>query len=93
MILLVQKKLSYQQFIAIKKFLGISGMGLGFSEKENELVWYVLFIIFVPYAMLPLPLRWCMIFGCLSALCHIIILIVDGVTKNVKYFLFLFIFS
>jgi adenylate cyclase 8 len=36
-------------------------------------VWYILFILFVPYAMLPLPLKWCMIGGTLTATTHIII--------------------
>lgn len=48
------------------------GEGIGFAEREY-LVWYVLFILFVPYAMLPLPLKWCMIGGTLTAITHIII--------------------
>lgn len=35
-------------------------------------MWYVLFIVFVTYAMLPLPLRCCIIAGCTTALLHII---------------------
>ncbi|XP_066141819.1 adenylate cyclase type 8 [Euwallacea fornicatus] len=49
--------------------------GIGFGLKEG-LVWYVLFIVFVSYAMLPLPLRWCIIAGCISALSHVILVIV-----------------
>lgn len=45
---------------------------MGFAEREY-LIWYVLFIIFVPYAMLPLPLKWCMIAGSVSAICHLIV--------------------
>ncbi|XP_049822606.1 adenylyl cyclase 78C isoform X2 [Aethina tumida] len=56
--------------LTLQSFLG---QGIGFSEKE-DLVWYILFIVFVPYAMLPLPLRWCMIAGCLSATGHVIII-------------------
>ncbi|RZC39563.1 Guanylate cyc domain containing protein, partial [Asbolus verrucosus] len=52
------------------------GDGFGFDIKE-DLVWYVLFTVFVPYAMLPLPLRWCMIAGCLSAVGHIIVISVE----------------
>jgi adenylate cyclase 8 len=48
------------------------GEGIGFAEREY-LVWYILFILFVPYAMLPLPLKWCMIGGTLTAITHIII--------------------
>lgn len=40
---------------------------------KEDLVWYVLFTIFVPFAMLPLPLRWCMLAGFLSAISHIIV--------------------
>lgn len=53
-------------------FSGFIGRGLGFDMKE-DLVWYVLFTIFVPFAMLPLPLRWCMLAGFLSAISHIIV--------------------
>lgn len=36
-------------------------------------IWYFLFILFVPYAMLPLPLRWCMIAGTVSASGHVLV--------------------
>ncbi|KAJ8920882.1 hypothetical protein NQ315_015675 [Exocentrus adspersus] len=52
------------------------GRGVGFEIKE-DLVWYVLFTIFVPYAMLPLPLRWCMIAGSLSSVGHIIVISIE----------------
>ncbi|XP_037049946.1 adenylyl cyclase 78C isoform X2 [Bradysia coprophila] len=52
---------------------GFIGEGVGFSDREY-LVWYVLFIVFVPYAMLPLPLKWCMIAGIVSAACHLIVI-------------------
>uniref|UniRef100_A0A182M977 adenylate cyclase n=1 Tax=Anopheles culicifacies TaxID=139723 RepID=A0A182M977_9DIPT len=51
---------------------GFLGEGLGFAEREY-LIWYVLFIIFVPYAMLPLPLKWCMIAGSMTAICHLLV--------------------
>ncbi|KAK5646054.1 hypothetical protein RI129_004518 [Pyrocoelia pectoralis] len=51
---------------------GFFGKALGFNETQN-LVWYILFIIFVPYAMLPLPLLWCMIAGCITSVAHIIV--------------------
>ncbi|XP_058823589.1 adenylyl cyclase 78C [Topomyia yanbarensis] len=51
---------------------GFIGEGMGFAEREY-LIWYVLFIIFVPYAMLPLPLKWCMIAGSVTAICHLIV--------------------
>lgn len=52
---------------------GFLGEGLGFADSE-DLVWYILFIIFVPYAMLPLPLKWCMIAGSVSAICHLTVI-------------------
>jgi adenylate cyclase 8 len=51
---------------------GFVGNGIGFAEREY-LVWYILFTLFVPYAMLPLPLKWCMIGGTITAITHIII--------------------
>ncbi|KAB0798774.1 hypothetical protein PPYR_06654 [Photinus pyralis] len=51
---------------------GFFGKALGFNETQ-DLVWYILFIIFVPYAMLPLPLLWCMIAGCITSVGHIIV--------------------
>lgn len=71
------------------------GEGVGFSEREY-LVWYVLFIVFVPYAMLPLPLKWCMIAGIVSAACHLIVISIvkfqrtDSVSVHNKYLLVVF---
>jgi hypothetical protein len=50
---------------------GFLGDGVGFAEREY-LVWYILFTLFVPYAMLPLPLKWCMVGGTITALSHIV---------------------
>ncbi len=44
-------------------------------------MWYILFILFVPYAMLPLPLKWCMIGGILTATTHIIITTLEKVQE------------
>lgn len=60
---------------------GFLGGGIGFANREN-LVWYVLFIIFVPYAMLPLPLKWCMIAGSVSAMSHLIVITIMKVTSR-----------
>lgn len=49
--------------------------------SREYLVWYVLFIVFVTYAMLPLPLRWCILAGCSTALLHILI---TSYTKSSK---------
>jgi hypothetical protein len=53
---------------------GISGQGIGFKDNECgvQLAWYFLFIIFVTYTMLPLPLRTCMILGCSTATIHVL---------------------
>ena len=53
---------------------------------EDYLVWYVLFIIFVTYAMLPLQLRWCMSTGLLTAMVHIIIVAAFRQQDEVKIF-------
>lgn len=66
--LLIKKSLTFEF-----DFVGFFGNGLGFCKKE-DLVWYLLFTIFVPYAMLPLPLRWCMIAGCMSSVGHILLI-------------------
>ncbi|CAH2099493.1 unnamed protein product [Euphydryas editha] len=49
----------------------LSGQGIGFHEPQNQ-VWYMLFIIFVPYAMLPLSLGWCIVIGLLSSMSHVL---------------------
>lgn len=53
---------------------GIFGESIGFDSTENriQLVWYFLFIIFVTYTMLPLPLRTCMTLGCSTATLHVL---------------------
>lgn len=56
---------------------GFVGEGLGFAKREY-LVWYILFIVFVPYAMLPLPLKWCLVCGSVCAISH---LVVTSITK------------
>ncbi|XP_038208484.1 adenylyl cyclase 78C [Zerene cesonia] len=55
---------------------GLSGQGIGFQAPENQ-VWYMLFIIFVPYAMLPLSLGWCIVIGLLSSVSHVLATAVD----------------
>ncbi|CAH2069032.1 unnamed protein product, partial [Iphiclides podalirius] len=63
---------------------GLSGQGIGFQAPENQ-VWYMLFIIFVPYAMLPLSLGWCIVIGLLSSLSHVLataVVIKDIMDKN-----------
>lgn len=43
---------------------GLLNLALGFTSM---MVWYMLFVIFVPYAMLPLSLKWCIACGFISA--------------------------
>ncbi|XP_061708848.1 adenylyl cyclase 78C-like isoform X3 [Cydia pomonella] len=50
---------------------GLSGAGIGFESAEHQ-VWYMLFIVFVPYAMLPLSLGWCMVVGLLASMAHLL---------------------
>lgn len=54
-------------------FAGFFGQCVGFAEREC-MVWYILFIIFVPYAMLPAPLKFCMIGGSISGIAHLIVI-------------------
>lgn len=61
-------------------FKGFVWESYGHGSREY-LVWYVLFIVFVTYAMLPLPLRWCILAGCSTALLHILI---TSYTKSSK---------
>ena len=64
--------MTHQITFCIIFYPGFVGEGIGFAEREY-LVWYILFTLFVPYAMLPLPLKWCMIGGTITALTHLII--------------------
>ncbi|XP_014244187.1 adenylate cyclase type 8-like isoform X2 [Cimex lectularius] len=50
---------------------GLWGKCFGFSPPEY-LVWYILFIIFVTYAMLPLPLRWSIAAGMVTSIVHVL---------------------
>lgn len=77
-------RLTIERAKIIVVVVGFVGYGFGFTVKE-DLVWYVLFTVFVPYAMLPLPLRWCMIAGCLSAVGHIIVISVELFDKDYNY--------
>ena len=38
------------------------------------MVWYNMFIIFVMYCMLPVPVKWCTVCCLLTAIIHIIVL-------------------
>ncbi|XP_076661439.1 adenylyl cyclase 78C isoform X2 [Halictus rubicundus] len=51
---------------------GFIGAGLDFASQQR-LMWYILFVVYAPYAMLPLPLRWCVLAGYGTALTHMIL--------------------
>lgn len=68
--MLVISKSSFMTFY-FEMHLGFLAESLGFATTTN-LVWYVLFTIFAPYSMLPLPLMWCAIGGILTGLLHTI---------------------
>jgi hypothetical protein len=36
-------------------------------------VWHILFIVFVTYAMMPLPLRWCVACGSISSIIDLVL--------------------
>ncbi|XP_014274683.1 adenylyl cyclase 78C isoform X2 [Halyomorpha halys] len=57
---------------AVLNIQGLLGKCYGFSPPEY-LIWYVLFIIFVTYSMLPLPLRWSITSGSVTSILHTII--------------------
>ena len=77
-------RLTIERAKIIVVVVGFVGYGFGFTVKE-DLVWYVLFTVFVPYAMLPLPFRCCMIAGGLSAVGHIIVISVELFDKDYNY--------
>lgn len=73
-------------------WVGFVGECVGFADKEC-MVWYMLFIIFVPYAMLPLPLVYCMVGGTVSGVAHIIVMTIEKLQKtNVRHQFFSSIF-
>lgn len=49
--------------------------GLDFSTQQR-LTWYILLIVYAPYAMLPLPLRWCVLAGFGTAFTHIFMAVI-----------------
>ncbi|XP_076228761.1 adenylyl cyclase 78C isoform X2 [Nomia melanderi] len=51
---------------------GFIGAGLDFPSQQR-LMWYILFVVYAPYAMLPLPLRWCVLAGYGTALTHMVL--------------------
>ncbi|XP_029674751.1 adenylyl cyclase 78C isoform X1 [Formica exsecta] len=50
---------------------GFISAGLNFITQQR-LMWYILFVVYAPYAMLPLPLRWCVLAGYGTALTHMV---------------------
>ncbi|KAJ8733728.1 hypothetical protein PYW07_014279 [Mythimna separata] len=62
---------------------GLCKQGIGFHEYQNQ-VWYMLFIVFVPYAMFPLSLCWCISIGIFSSFAQIVASLVDAEYKMKK---------
>ena len=62
-------------------FLSSGQIGFGIELREDKLeiavaggaVWHILFIVFVTYAMMPLPLRWCVVCGAVSSVIDLIL--------------------
>ncbi|KAJ8684167.1 hypothetical protein QAD02_019959, partial [Eretmocerus hayati] len=46
--------------------------GLEFLTQQ-QLMWYIMYVMYAPYAMLPVPLRWCVLAGFGTALFHLLI--------------------
>ncbi|XP_046621280.1 adenylyl cyclase 78C-like isoform X2 [Neodiprion virginianus] len=63
---------------------GYIGASFGFSTQQR-LVWYILFVVYAPYAMLPLPLRWCVIAGSGTALAHTIMSVITLKSDSAEY--------
>lgn len=77
----------------VYNWVGFVGECVGFTDRDC-MVWYMLFIIFVPYAMLPLPLKYCMVGGTLSGVAHIIVMTVEKLQKtNVRHLNFIHLFN
>ncbi|KAL1449560.1 hypothetical protein WDU94_002053 [Cyamophila willieti] len=79
---------NYLQWAAVSTWIllnlqGFVSHGIGLNNKEY-LIWYILFIVFVTYAMLPLPLRWCFIGGCTTSILHVIITVRIKMNKGPK---------
>ncbi|XP_058793697.1 adenylyl cyclase 78C-like [Phymastichus coffea] len=55
--------------------------GLNFLTQQR-LMWYILFVVYAPYAMLPLPLRWCVVAGFGTAFTHLLIAVVTLLTDT-----------
>ncbi|XP_031625938.1 adenylyl cyclase 78C isoform X2 [Contarinia nasturtii] len=77
---------NYLHWAAIVSWLlfnvqGFVGECVGFADREC-MVWYMLFIIFVPYAMLPAPLKFCMIGGSISGFGHLLIISTGKLQKS-----------
>ncbi|XP_057332622.1 adenylyl cyclase 78C isoform X1 [Microplitis mediator] len=53
---------------------GFIAAGLNFSSQQR-IMWYILFVVYAPYAMLPLPLRWCVLAGSGTAISHMTMII------------------
>ncbi|XP_033209357.1 adenylyl cyclase 78C-like isoform X2 [Belonocnema kinseyi] len=60
--------------------------GLDFST-QLRLTWYILLVVYAPYAMLPLPLRWCVLAGFGTAFTHLFMAIVTlaADTRFIKF--------
>ncbi|XP_038673541.1 adenylate cyclase type 8-like isoform X1 [Scyliorhinus canicula] len=66
---------NYLQYIGLATWLYQSTqilVGLGMGLETNE-TWFILFIVFGTYTMLPIPLLWCLLAGTLSSVCHLLI--------------------
>ncbi|XP_041063780.1 adenylate cyclase type 8-like [Carcharodon carcharias] len=66
---------NYLQYIGLATWLYQSVqvlMDLGLGLESNE-TWFILFIVFGTYTMLPIPLLWCILAGTISSVVHLLI--------------------
>ncbi|CAG7815965.1 unnamed protein product, partial [Allacma fusca] len=66
---------------AVLFFHGFLGIILKTSEPA-QIFWYILFVIFVTYAMLPMPLVWSASAASITAIAHLVISSLPGKCQN-----------
>ena len=57
------------------------------TASSPESVWYMIFVMFSIYSMMPLPLTWCVACGSASCLLDLIVMIVSASTKDDSFFM------
>lgn len=76
--------------LAAVRELSLSTVAAGYNPHQgsfvmasDNMVWYLLFIVFVSYGMLPLPLRWALLVGVGTSLLHLVLSVASFVLVRV----------